>query len=141
MRMHRRRERPGDRMSHWKLNTGLAARPLTIALFAGLIGLAGLMLLRPQAVHDLQYTMIDNIEPQEFKSLPPSGAVKLLPRDAIPAILKPEKVEAAKADLRPDDRVIGVALEGQAVAYSIGILDQHEIVNDTIAKLPIATTW
>ena len=55
---------------------------------------------------------------------------------------------------RPSDRLVGVAriaervvvglgvaVEGRARAYSLNLLNRHEIVNDTIAGTAIAATW
>ncbi len=53
------------------------------------------------------------------------------PRDGIPAIDDPRYVRAYQASfLKEDDRVLGVFYGGQAKAYSIGILNYHELVND-----------
>ncbi len=69
--------------------------------------------------------------------------VTLLPRDAIPAIDNPRFYGPDEADREyaPDELVLGVALDGEARAYSTSLLNQHEIVNDTIAGRPIAVTW
>ncbi len=64
------------------------------------------------------------------------------PKDGIPAILKPEFVQAAEADfLAPEDQVIGVEVEGQARAYPVAILNWHEVVNDTLSGTPIVVTF
>ena len=67
----------------------------------------------------------------------------LLPPGAIPAVMDPEWVSAEVADelYRPGEPVLGVALGGQAVAYSLWHLDRHEIVNDVVGGTPIAATW
>lgn len=69
--------------------------------------------------------------------------VTILPRDAIPAIDNPQfyGTESAIREYEPDEDVIGVALDGQAKAYSVGLLSRHEIVNDMLAGRPIAVTW
>ncbi|MCL6415569.1 DUF3179 domain-containing protein [Aestuariirhabdus sp. Z084] len=64
------------------------------------------------------------------------------PRDGIPAIDKPRFIGAEQADYLDDDaRVMGVSLGGQQKAYPIGILNYHEIVNDSLAGTPIAVTY
>ena len=64
------------------------------------------------------------------------------PRDGIPAISNPKFISASAADwLKPDDRVIGIEIEGQRRAYPIRILDHHEIVNDRIAEHAFAITY
>lgn len=65
----------------------------------------------------------------------------VLPYDQIPAIFKPEFVSADSADIHADSPVIGVALDGEARAYSMILLNHHEIVNDVVGGQPIATTW
>lgn len=69
--------------------------------------------------------------------------VTLLPRDAIPAIDDPKFYNSLEADLEyhPRELVVGVAIDGEARAYSIGLLSRHEIVNDTVGGHPIAITW
>ncbi len=37
--------------------------------------------------------------------------------------------------------VLGVVLEGQARAYSLNLLNRHEVINDRIADQPIAAVW
>jgi hypothetical protein len=64
------------------------------------------------------------------------------PRDGIPALTDPTFVPAAQADfLTPDDRILGLNLDGEARAYPIAILNWHEIVNDRIRGRPVAITY
>ena len=65
----------------------------------------------------------------------------LLPFDAIPAITKPQFVPANKAKLDPDAPVIGVSFNDESHAYSIYLLNGHEIVNDVVGGEKIAATW
>ena len=65
----------------------------------------------------------------------------LLSFDAIPAITKPQFVPAAKAKLDADTPVIGVTFNDESHAYSIYLLNGHEIVNDVVGGEKIATTW
>lgn len=65
----------------------------------------------------------------------------LLPFDAIPAITDPQFVPASKAKLDPDAPVIGVTFNDESRAYSLYLLNGHEIVNDLVGGLKIATTW
>lgn len=63
-------------------------------------------------------------------------------RDGIPSLDKPVFVRASKADfLRPDDRVLGVALNNVKRAYPIRILNYHEIVNDVLGGRPLVVTY
>lgn len=65
----------------------------------------------------------------------------VLPYDAISAILNPEFVSANAAKLAADSPVIGVSFNGESHAYSIYLLNGHEIVNDEVGDVKIATTW
>jgi hypothetical protein len=63
-------------------------------------------------------------------------------RDCIPSIDNPKFVAAASAAHLTDDAVvIAISIGGENRAYPARILDHHEIVNDTIAGVPIAITW
>ena len=63
------------------------------------------------------------------------------PRDGIPALYFPAAVSAAEAPWRDEDRVIGVTLDGVSRAYPIGILDWHELVNDTLGGRHILVSY
>ena len=65
------------------------------------------------------------------------------PKDGIPAIDRPRFVTAAAARewLKPKEPVIVLRLGAQARAYPIQILMFHEIVNDTLAGVPVAVTF
>ena len=65
----------------------------------------------------------------------------LLPFDAIPAITEPQFVSANAAQLDADAPVIGVTFNGESHAYSLYLLNGHEIVNDVVGGQNIATTW
>jgi hypothetical protein len=63
------------------------------------------------------------------------------PKDGIPAIDRPQFVAADKSDLRSDDRVLGLVLDGVAKAYPVRILNWHEVVNDRLGDIPVAVTY
>ena len=65
----------------------------------------------------------------------------LLPFDAIPAITDPQFVSADAAALDADAPVIGVTFNNESRAYSLYLLNGHEIVNDVVGGKAIATTW
>ena len=69
--------------------------------------------------------------------------VTVLGRDGIPAILAPEFIDANAAllDMAPDERVLGLSLNGDHRAYPLNLLSRHEIVNDTVGGVPVAVTW
>lgn len=63
-------------------------------------------------------------------------------KDGIPAIDKPLWGMIEDADfMKASDLVIGLKYNGVAKAYPIKILNWHEVVNDTIAGMPIVVTW
>lgn len=76
-----------------------------------------------------------------FEDEPPSGVEQLLPRGRIAAIDEPRFVAAEEADLPDDAWVFGVAIGEEARAYSLNLLNHHEVVNDTLAGRPIAAVW
>ncbi|WP_151702323.1 DUF3179 domain-containing protein [Nitrincola alkalilacustris] len=64
------------------------------------------------------------------------------PRDGIPSIDQPRFIAADEASfLQPDDRILGVYLEGIARAYPLAILNWHEVVNDTFGDVPVTVTF
>jgi len=64
------------------------------------------------------------------------------PRDGIPAIDQPRFVAAGAAGfLKPEDRVLGLTIDGRARAYPVSILNWHEVVNDHFGKLPVSVTY
>lgn len=71
----------------------------------------------------------------------PEDVTVLLHRDKIMAIWDPVFVSAAEANMPDDADVIGFAHNGEAHAYSINLLDGHEIVNDVVGGERIAATW
>ena len=69
--------------------------------------------------------------------------VRLLGKDAIPAILEPKFVSASEAGywMEPDEAVLGVSVGGEHKAYPVTMLSRHEIVNDVVGGKPVAVTW
>ncbi len=64
------------------------------------------------------------------------------PRDGIPALTAPKSVSASKASfMRDDEQVLGVFLNGIAMAYPTRILSWHELVNDYFRDLPVLVSW
>ena len=61
--------------------------------------------------------------------------------DAKPAIVEPVLVSAEDAIIAPGAKVIGVLLEGEARAYPVLILNNHQIVNDRVGGIPISASW
>ncbi len=74
-----------------------------------------------------------------------------LPRDGLTALVDPEMLSATEVPgvrlgphgtlLVPDDRVVGVAIAGDARAYPLRLLVWHEVVNDVVGGVPVAVTY
>jgi len=75
--------------------------------------------------------------------IPPQQIFKGGPaKDGIPAIDQPVFISARDADvLQPDDRILGIEINGVARAYPISILNWHEIVNDSIDDTAYTITY
>ena len=71
----------------------------------------------------------------------PEGVEQIIPRGAIPAVFEPQFVSGAEAEIPPDAWVLGVVVDGQARAYSLNLLNRHEIVNDRIGEKSFAAVW
>jgi hypothetical protein len=69
--------------------------------------------------------------------------INILRCDEIPAILRPEfgNQVAALGEMDPDERVIGLSINGDHRAYPLKLLSRHEIVNDTVGGTLVAVTW
>lgn len=67
----------------------------------------------------------------------------LLAKDSIMAIDDPRFVDVSQAAafMEDDERLIGVIINGDAQAYPVPILSNHEIVNDVIGGEPVAIAW
>ena len=72
---------------------------------------------------------------------PPPGVEQLLPRGAIPAILEPAFVAADEAEIPAGAWILGVVVDGEARAYDLNRLNQHEVVNDRVGGRDIAAVW
>jgi len=74
-----------------------------------------------------------------------------MPKDGLRALVRPPAVGAAVLEgsaeeryrkfLVDSDRVVGVAIGGEARAYPLRILNWHEVANDELAGHPIAVTY
>ena len=71
----------------------------------------------------------------------PSGVEQLLPRGRIAAVFAPEFVSAAEAEISDDAWVLGVLIEGEPKAYSLNLLNRHEVVNDHSGDTAFAAVW
>jgi hypothetical protein len=71
----------------------------------------------------------------------PLGFQQIIPRGQIASVDEPRFVPAAKARLSPEAWVLGISIDGQARAYSLNLLNRHEIVNDAIGEKSFAAVW
>ena len=71
----------------------------------------------------------------------PKGVDMLLPRGGIPAVFEPTYVPAAEAKIAGDAWVFGVVVDDVARAYSLNLLNSHEIVNDRVGDTAFAAVW
>lgn len=82
--------------------------------------------------------------PESYRLLPGELQLAASPGD-IPAILADASLfvdaEQGSLEWHPDEGVVGVEFGGEARAYPIRLLSQHEIVNDTVGGQPLAVTW
>ncbi len=86
-------------------------------------------------------------------SMVPAGTIVAagMPRDGMPVLDQPEMITAADVNRRNQegrgkflldgDRVVGVALNGEARAYPVRLMRWHEVVNDQVGNRPILVTY
>ena len=107
----------------------------------------------PSGYLDWKINLLSEISPRFRHFLGPAreGAIAVDPTelvwggvlpDGIPDIRNPIMLAADEADfLAPDERVFGVAINGDARAYPLRIANAHEMVNDVVGGEPIALSW
>jgi hypothetical protein len=71
----------------------------------------------------------------------PSAFKQIIPRGRIASVDAPRFVPAARARIPSEGWVLGVVVDGQARAYSLNLLNRHEIVNDQIGEKTFAAVW
>lgn len=126
-------------VSAWIRGKRLARMRKRSLLLLALAGAGGLALGQPGA----------GPNPAEYNGFDLQGALVPIeaierggpPRDGIPAIDRPRFVTAARSELKPGDRVLGLSHKGVARAYPVRILNWHEVVNDRLAGDPVAITY
>lgn len=70
-----------------------------------------------------------------------AGFQQLLPRGKIAALIDPDFVSAAEAEIPDDAWVLGFAHQGEAYTYDLNILNSHEVVNHEIVGNAFAAVW
>ncbi len=71
----------------------------------------------------------------------PEGFEQILPRGRIAAVSEPVYVAADEAKIAPSSWVLGVVIDGRPLAYSLNLLNAHEVVNDTVGETHFAAVW
>ena len=71
----------------------------------------------------------------------PEGFEQILPRGSIAAIDAPVYVAAEDARIPDGAWVLGFVIEGRAFAYSVNLLNAHEVVNDKVDGHAFAAVW
>ncbi len=64
------------------------------------------------------------------------------PKDGIPSIDDPRFIPISSAkNLGPNEPIITLTVKGETRAYPLSVLTWHEIVNDTVAGVPVVVTY
>lgn len=71
----------------------------------------------------------------------PQNFQQIIPRGRIASIDNPQYVPADKAKISDNSWVLGVVINGQARAYSLTLLNSHEVVNDKIDGKAFSAVW
>ncbi len=85
--------------------------------------------------------------PSAHEAVTPTGGepfhdmIQYRAKDAKPAIFNPELLAADEAMIAPGTKVIGVFIGGEARAYPLFILNNHQIVNDKVGGVPLSASW
>lgn len=107
----------------------------------------------PDGYLDWKISLMRELDPRFARFLGPAreGAITVDPTeivwggvlpDGIPDLANPPMISAGEADyLAADERVFGVAINGEARAYPLRIVNAHEMVNDSVGGEPIALSW
>ena len=66
----------------------------------------------------------------------------VLKRDRFAPLDDPASVRGSEApNMDPQERVVGVEVNGEAKAYPMSLMSFHEVANDTVGGMPVAVTW
>jgi hypothetical protein len=87
--------------------------------------------IRQQGIDPEQYTRID------LELLRDGGPSK----DGIPSIDRPQFDTAKTTPFGADALVVAVEINGDARAYPYGIMNWHEVVNDTVGGVPVTVSY
>ena len=66
----------------------------------------------------------------------------VLKRDRFEPLDNPAFLRGTEAEnMMPEERVVGVEVDGQAKAYPMSVMSFHEVANDTVGGMPVAVSW
>jgi hypothetical protein len=71
----------------------------------------------------------------------PDGYRPVVGRDVIRPIYDPRFVDAGDVDWPGETLVLGVAVDGDAKAYPVNVLNNREMVIDRLRGIPLLVTW
>ncbi len=66
---------------------------------------------------------------------------QLIPRGRMASVDAPQFVTANEAEISGDAWVLGVEIGGEKRAYSLNLLNRHEVVNDQIGGRTFSAVW
>lgn len=116
----------------------------TVAAAKALCSAAALSIV---AVWIAQGSLVRPAEAQGRPALPtphadlPDDFRQVIPRGRIASVDDPDFVTAGEAEIPDDAWIFGVEVNGEARAYSLNLLNQHEIVNDEAGGEKFAAVW
>ncbi len=117
-------------------------RTLLVLLFAALVFAQGKKKEPEEPLSAFLFLEKENVKHSINLTQVRAGTRNADPRDAIPAIKKPEHAPADKAPWVLDNqRVIGLVVNGEARAYPLYILSVHEMVDDVLGGVPVAPNY
>lgn len=80
-------------------------------------------------------------EPPKLEGIPVEGFQQLLPRGGIPALVDPDFVSVAEAEIPDGAWVLGFERDGEAFAYDLNLLNSYEVVNHGTESGAFAAVW
>jgi hypothetical protein len=118
----------------------------TLVMLVGLTAAALLVLPRPDTDGALRFTdeapasgaSSSERHETDFQRDRLYGSLGL---DTITPIYSPEFSPADEARVHDGTFVIGLAIDDEARAYPVSILNRHEMVNDVVGGVPVLVTW
>ena len=69
------------------------------------------------------------------------GLIQYRAKDAKDAIVNPVLLDPSDAIIAAGTQVIGVFVNGEARAYPLFILNNHQVVNDEVGGTPVCASW